>query len=79
MYEEPKKQISIEDLPKSFQPKKDETYYYIHPHETNFYLDVHEATWSNCRFDEILSESGNCFRTKEDAQRWLDFMKGMLE
>ena len=77
MWEEPK--ISIEDLPKSFQPKKGEIYYYIHPHETNFYLDVYETTFNNCRFDEILSDTGNCFRTREDAQKWLDFMKSMME
>ena len=77
MWEEPK--ISIEDLPKPFKPKDGEIYYYIHPHETNFYLDVHETTCSNCRFDEILSDTGNCFRTKEDAQKWLDFMKSMME
>lgn len=77
MWEEPK--ISIEDLPKSFQPKKDEIYYYIHPHETNFYLDVHETTSANCRFDEILSDTGNCFRTRKDAQKWIDFMESMKE
>ena len=77
MWEEPK--ISIEDLPKAFMPKKGEIYYYIHSHETNFYLDVYETTCSNCRFDEILSDTGNCFRTAKDAQKWLDFMKSMME
>lgn len=77
MWEEPKN--SIEDLPKPFKPKKGEIYYYIHPHETNFYLDVYETTFNDCRFDEILSDTGNCFRTKEDAQKWLDFMKSMME
>lgn len=77
MWEEPK--ISIEDLPKPFKPKKGEIYYYIHPHETNFYLDVHETTCSNCRFDEILSDTGNCFRTRKDAQKWIDFMESMKE
>lgn len=71
--------IDLKDLPKAFIPKKGEIYYYIHPHETNFYLDVHETTCSNCRFDEILSDTGNCFRTREDAQKWLDFMKSMME
>ncbi|ABQ99948.1 hypothetical protein CGSHiGG_05030 [Haemophilus influenzae PittGG] len=23
--------------------------------------------------------NGQCFRTKEDAQKWLDFMKSMME
>ena len=77
MWEEPK--ISIEDLPKPFKPKKGETYYYIHPHETNFYLDVYETTFNDCRFDEILSDTGNCFRTREDTQKWLYFMKSMME
>ena len=77
MYEEPK--ISIEDLPKPFKPKDGEIYYYIYPHETNFYLDVFETTCAKCRYDEIMADSGNCFRTEEDAQKWLDFMKGMLE
>lgn len=76
MWEEP---FKLEDLPKSFKPKEGEIYYYIHPHETNFYLDIHETTASNCRFDEILSNSGNCFRTKKDAQKWIDFMKSMKE
>lgn len=77
MWEEP--MISIEDLHKPFKPKKGETYYYIHPHETNFYLDVYETTFNDCRFDEILSDTGNCFRTRKDAQKWLDFMKSMIE
>ena len=24
-------------------------------------------------------QNGNCFRTREDAQKWLDFMKSMME
>lgn len=71
--------IDPKNLPKAFMPKKGEIYYYIHPHETNFYLDVHETTYSNCRFDEILYDTGNCFRTRKDAQKWLDFMESMKE
>lgn len=77
MWEETK--ISIKDLPKPFKPKYGKIYYYIHPHETNFYLDVYETTYNNCRFDEILSDTGNCFRTRKDAQKWLDFMRSMKE
>ena len=40
--------IDPKNLPKAFMPKKGEIYYYIHPHETNFYLDVHETTCSIC-------------------------------
>lgn len=71
--------INIKDLPKAFMPKEGEIYYYIHPHETNFYLDVHETSFDGCRFDEILYSTGNCFRTRKDAQKWINFMKSMKE
>lgn len=70
MYEEPK--ISIEDLPKPFKPKKNEEYFYLGCNEvySTKYVDD---------FDFAISNGGQCFRTEEDAQKWLDFMKGMLE
>ena len=30
-------------------------------------------------FDHDLSDGGQCFRTKEDAQKWIQFMKSMME
>ena len=75
----PKSDTITVTLPKPFKPKDGEIYYYIYLYKTNFYLDVFETTFSKCRYDEIMADSGNCFRTKEDAQKWLDFMKGMLE
>lgn len=70
MWEEPK--ISIEDLPKPFKPKKDEEYFYLGcktVYSTRYCDD----------FDHDLSEGGQCFRTEQDAQKWLDFMKSMME
>ena len=64
--------ISIEDLPKPFKPKKDEEYFYIGcktVYSKRYYDD----------FDHDLSEGGQCFRTEQDAQKWLDFMKSMME
>lgn len=73
MWEEPK--ISVEDLPKPFNPKDSDQYYYINggviKHEGEF--------WDSSSFGITASEKGNCFRTEEDAQKWLDFMKSMME
>lgn len=76
MWEEPKKQtkkqISIEDLPKPFKPKKDEEYFYIGC------KTVYSKRYCD-DFDHDLSEGGQCFREREDAQKWIDFMKSMME
>ena len=70
MWEEPK--ISIEDLPKPFSPEIGDEF---------FYLSV--GTVKYCYFysdlNADLMRNGQCFKTKEDAQKWLDFMKSMLE
>ena len=75
MWEEPKKQINIEDLPKPFKPKDDEPFYYIYCGK--IYCD-HEYSERFSTY-RSFSENGQCFRTKEDAQKWLDFMKSMME
>lgn len=70
MWEEPK--ISIEDLPKPFKPNIGDEFFCLSSGTIMhylFYSDVNEGLMSN----------GQCFRTKEDAQKWIDFMKGMLE
>lgn len=75
MWEEPKKQISIEDLPKPFKPKEDDEYFYIN----GGIIEYESEFWNSSDFDIKASKRGGCFRTKEDAQKWLDFMKSMLE
>lgn len=75
MWEEPKKQISIDDLPKPFKPKDDEPYFYINGGT----IEYEGEFWISSSFDIKAAERGNCFRTKEDAQKWLDFMKSMME
>lgn len=73
MWEDPK--ISIEDFPKPFYPKECSEYFYI--------LDGKVTYNSNHYERNIISQqraiNGQCFRTKEDAQKWLDFMKSMME
>ena len=70
MWQDPK--ISIEDLPKPFKPKKDEEYFYLGC------KTVYSKRYCD-DFDHDLSEGGQCFRTEQDAQKWLDFMKSMME
>ena len=72
MWEEPKKQIGIEDLPKPFRPEIGDEF---------FYLSVGTIKWCSfySDFNADLMRNGQCFKTKEDAQKWLDFMKSMLE
>lgn len=72
MFEEPK--ISVEDLPKPFNPKDGDKYFYFSEN------GVERVTF--CEADDSdtgLAENGQCFRTREDAQKWLDFMKSMME
>lgn len=73
MWEEPK--ISIEDLPKPFKPKDGELFYYIYWGE--IYCDYGYSE-SSSRY-RSFSQNGQCFRSKKDAQKWLDFMKSMME
>ena len=79
MWEEPKKQtkkqISIEDLPKPFKPKDGESYFYIN----GGVIERESGFWDINNFDIVAAKNGNCFRTKQDAQKWLDFMKSMME
>lgn len=75
MWEEPKKQINIEDLPKPFKPKSGDGYYYINEYGVKFIRHYDEDDDR----DVGIAENAQCYRTREDAQKWLDFMKGMLE
>ena len=73
MWEEPK--ISAEDLPKPFKPKDGEPFYYIYWGE--IYCDYGYSERSSTY--RSFSQNGQCFRTEEDAQKWIDFMKSMVE
>lgn len=77
MWEEPK--ISIEDLPKPFKPATQEQYFTITSKYKYDLLYVEETANFNTPIDNNLINQGNAFRTREDAQKWLDFMKSMME
>lgn len=70
MWEEPK--ISIEDLPKPFKPDIGDEFFYLSVGTVqycSFYSDINAD----------LMRGGQCFREREDAQKWIDFMKSMME
>ena len=70
MWEEPK--IGIEDLPNPFRPEIGDEFFYLSVgtiQYRSFYSDINAD----------LMRNGQCFKTKEDAQKWLDFMKSMME
>lgn len=62
-------------LPKPFYPNNGDAYYYIfcgRIHHVKCYSETNPI-------DENAAKNGQYFRAKEDAQKWLDFMKSMME
>lgn len=72
MWEEPKKQINIEDLPKPFKPNIGDEFFYLSDGMIRYFSFYADSAANFAR-------NGQCFRTEEDAQKWLDFMKSMME
>lgn len=62
-------------LPKPFKPKDSESFYYIYCGKIYCDYEYSESSPSYRSF----SQNGQCFHTEEDAQKWLDFMKSMME
>lgn len=79
MWEEPKKQtkkqISIEDLPKPFYPEESNGYFYISDGKVAY--NLYHSKYSESSLQ--IASNGQSFRTREDVQKWLDFMKSMME
>ena len=77
MYEEPTPTITV-TLPIPFKPKIGEPFFYINKSIIgNLIVDSSRYT-SDEREIENCAPTGNCFRTEEDAQAWLNAMKGAL-
>lgn len=71
---EPKSDTITITLPKPFKPKEGEVYYSIGGYHDGMIAEMH----ANC-MTHISILSGNCFRTKSDAQAWLDAMANALD
>ena len=56
------------------KPKIGDNYYYI-----DCFLDVVDDIWSDDRMDALVYTSGNCFKTKEEAQRYVDKFSEILK
>lgn len=67
--------IDPKDLPKPFEPKENEPYFYICGF--NVYNSKHFRPYA--RFDSDNAKCGQCFRTEEDAKKWIEFVKSMKE
>lgn len=71
--------IDLKDLPKAFMPKLGEYYYRITSKTIFDTLNIREKRYSDPEYDDKAVNQGNCFRTREDAQKWLNFMESMKE
>lgn len=71
--------IDPKDLPKPFKPKLGEYYYRITSKTIFDTLNIREKRYSDPEYDDKAANQGNCFRTREDAQKWLNFMESMKE
>lgn len=71
--------IDPKNLPKPFKPKLGEYYYRITSKTIFDTLNIREKRYSDPEYDDKAVNQGNCFRTREDAQKWLNFMESMKE
>ena len=71
----PKSDTITVTLPKPFKPKDGESFYYINGGVIGFRSIFRDKY----NFDMAAAKRGGCYRTREDAQKWLDFMKSMME
>lgn len=67
--------IDPRNLPKPFEPKENEPYFYICGYNVYNLTRFHSCS----QFDSNNAKCGQCFRTKEDAKKWIEFMKSMKE
>ena len=68
----PNPKFDTSTLPKPFKPDIGDEFFYLSVGTVqycSFYSDINAD----------LMRNGQCFSTREDAQKWLDFMKGMME
>lgn len=64
----------LEEVDERWKPGMFKTYFYF-----DSVGDVHVTDWANCSVDEARYKSGNCFRTREKAQRAAEEVKKTLQ
>lgn len=75
----PKSDTITVTLPKPFKPKMGEEYFFIRIKGLFFDFDIDKLEFDDSEFCIKHSSTGRCFRTLEDAQKWLDAMKNALD
>lgn len=75
----PKSNTITVTLPKPFKPKMGEEYFFIRIKGLFFDFDIDKLEFDDSEFCIKHSSTGRCFRTLEDAQKWLDAMKNALD
>ncbi len=75
----PKSNTITVTLPKPFKPKVGEKYFFIRVVGLFFGFDIDEFEFDDSEFCIHHSTAGRCFRTKSDAQAWLDAMANALD
>lgn len=71
---EPSSKVILE-LPKPFKPKFKETFFTITSNSAYRPLEVRQTYNADSSVDKELIEAGLCFKTKQDAQAWVDAFK----
>lgn len=75
----PKSNTITVTLPKPFKPKMGEEYFFIRIKGLFFDFDIDKLEFDDSEFCIKHLSTGRCFRTLEDAQKWLDAMKNALD
>ena len=74
LYQEKPSTVTV-TLPRPFKPKPEDEAYFLRSHALGqLYVDYVKQAGNHYPFD-----NGNCFKSKNDAQAWLDAMKEVVD
>ena len=74
MYEEPTPTVTV-TLPKRFKPNDSEPFWFINVRMSGQLKAEYVSSEAVTSFRHWCITQGNCFRTEEDAQAWIDAMR----
>ena len=74
MYEEPTPTVTL-TLPKPFKPNDSEPFWFINVRMSGQLKAEYVSSEAVTSFRHWCITQGNCFRTEEDAQAWIDAMR----
>lgn len=74
MWEEPTPTVTL-TLPKPFKPNDSEPFWFINVRMSGQLKAEYVSSEAVTSFRHLCITQGNCFRTEEDAQAWIDAMR----